>query len=206
MNRTLRKASVLMLALLLAAGMTACGNKASQPEAEEQKPSSASVMREETSEAVPEAENEPQEQESGSWKDSFSEESGIYTAVATSGTPVAGGGLVVEVDTQEETVKFTICDTDGNPTVEYLLLNYETQILERYQYVSAMGQGFYYYADLDGSNLSVFNTEGEDRTEGAKESNHYQPAVDATKEMLDSYTAWFETEFGVPAAQAAIED
>ena len=195
--------AAVLLALALAASLSACGNSASGAPKQEQKSVVAAESAAQTSEALSETVSEVSEQDAVSWKDNFTEENGIYTAVVTSGTPVAGGGLVVEVDPGEETVKFTICDTEGNRTVEYLQLNFATQMLERYQYVSAMGQGFYYYADLDGSNLSVFNTEGEDRTEGAKESNHYQPAVDATNDMLDSYTAWFETEFGVPASAAA---
>ena len=121
----------------------------------------------------------------------------------TSGTPVYGGGLNIVVDTGAATVTYTITDTAGNKTVEYLKVNYATGMIERYQYVSAMGQGFYYFGDLDGNNLSVFNTAGEDRTEGAKSSGHYDPAVEATQEMVTSYRSYFSSAFGVSASQAA---
>ena len=146
---------------------------------------------------------ETNQQTASSWKDSFKNEGNIYTCTKTSGTPIAGGGLKIIVNLSDKSVKYIITDTKGTETVEYMTFNYNRNQVERYQYVSAMGQGFYYYCDLEGNNLSVFNTSGEDRTVGAQESGHYNSAVDGTREMIHSYSNYFQTAFGVSAQQAA---
>ena len=198
MRKGLKTVLTIVLAGCVLCMAAACSNTKTEEKTPEKQESAAS-------EAASANEKEETAQTPASWKDAFEKDGDVYTAVVTSETPVAGGGLVVEVDTAAHTVRYTICDTSGNKTVEYLLMNYDTELIERFQYVSAMGQGFYYYADLEGNDLSVFNTDGEDRTQGSIDSNHYQPAVDATKEMIQSYSSFFETQFGIPADEAAFD-
>lgn len=171
----------------------------------EKETETSSETAEETTPAQTEAVEAQEEVQAASWKDNFEQSGSLYFCTRTSGTPVQGGGLEVIVDTSEGSVTYIIVDTAGNETVEYLYMNYSSGQVERYQYVSAMGQGFYYYCDLNGNNLSVFNTDGEDRTAGAQDAGHYDSAVESTGAMISSYTAYFSSAFGISAQDAALD-
>ena len=128
----------------------------------------------------------------------FVDENGVLTYLDTETSPFDGLGLKVLItpgpDGQAE---FVITDLDGNEGADYFIFNYKDNTFEKYKYVSAMNSGYYYYYDLDNSELiKVEDKDHNDSTQGMKDSNRWDGAVESTEDDIHTLEDYFLSEYG----------
>lgn len=128
----------------------------------------------------------------------FVDEDGVLTYLDTESSPFDGLGLKILITPGSEgQAKFVLTDLDGNEGADYFIFNYKDNTFEKYKFVSAMNSGFYYYYDLDKSELTkVEDKDHNDSTQGMKESNRWDGAVESTEEDIKTLEDYFKSEYG----------
>lgn len=127
----------------------------------------------------------------------FKEENGLLLYTDKTNSPFENSGLAITIKKgQDGYVKFVKTDKEGNPTVDYYEFNYEKDQVEKYYYVSAMGNGFYYYYDLTSNTLTkIEDKDHNDSTQSTKESQRWDSASKKMDEEVKSLEEYFETQY-----------
>lgn len=130
-------------------------------------------------------------------EEKFKEEDGILTYLDTENSPFDDLGLKILIEKGSEGyVKFIKTDLTGKESVDYYIFNYANNTFEKYYFVSAMGSGFYYYYDLEEEELTkVEDKDHNDSTQGMKESNRWDSAVENTKDDIKILEEYFEEQY-----------
>lgn len=141
--------------------------------------------------------NEPNNEAGTSVEESsdskFIEEEGKLIYIDLEASPFEDGGLktIVEKGSTGK-AKFIKTDAEGKEDVNYYIFDYATNTFEKYNYVSAMGNGYYYYYDLEAKELTkVENQNHEDSTEGLKKAKRWDGAVSSVEEDIATLEEYF---------------
>lgn len=116
------------------------------------------------------------------------------------------GGLKIEIENAAKTAKFTVTQTDGTETVDYYLFDYNTNTMEKYYYVSAMGSAYYYTYDLNAKELlKVEDGDHADKTESMKSSGRWDGAVETITGNVTDLETYFSAQYGVTISEACAD-
>ena len=128
----------------------------------------------------------------------FVDEDGILTYLDTDASPFDGVGLKVLITSGSDgNAKFVVTDLEGNEGVDYYIFDYNGNTFEKYKFVSAMSSGYYYYYDLENSELiKVEDKDHNDSTDGMKDSNRWDGAVESTEDDIKTLEDYFISEYG----------
>ena len=175
----MKKRCTLLLVLVLTIGMiTGCGNKASQ-----------------------EAGNL-----SGDKK--FEEVDGLLVYIDTENSPFEDSGLKISIKKGDAGfVEFLVTDKEGKETVNYYKFDFGENEVEKYNYVSPMGMGFYFYYDLENNEMCrVEDDDHNDTTEGTKESGRWDSSAEKLNEEVEALENYFKEQYGMTIKEAVSED
>lgn len=201
MKRALR---ALLMVLCLAMMVGACTNEEA-PKDEKVEPTTSEEPKKEEPKTEESKKEEPKKEEPKSeepkekLKESkFTEEDGMFVFTDLENSPYEGMGLKIVVEKGETgKAKFVKTDMEGNEDVNYFIFDYSSNTFEKYNYVSAMGSGYYYYYDLAAKELTkVENNDHEDTTEGLKAAGRWDGAVASTEEDIVALEKYFEAQHG----------
>ena len=203
----MRKTLVIVLAMLVALSLAACGNTStsapSSPEAPEVASTDNAGLSSQAPVSADAAEPSPVPSKD-STKLQLTEEGGFLVCLDLTNSPFKESGVKTIVDTSGHTVKFVKTGLDGKETVEYWTFNSGDNTVEKYYYVSMMGTGFYYYYDLTlGELVRIEGDEHEDKTQSTKDSGRYENANATTKDEVSKLSEYFEKQFGMTIFEAA---
>ncbi|MDO5061795.1 MAG: hypothetical protein Q4D77_01345 [Peptostreptococcaceae bacterium] len=166
------------LVLVMAVSFSACGQKEATQEAPQENKTEAT---------------EPQKTEA---MEPWMEQDGKMIHRAET-SPFGEAGLKIEKDDAAKKIRFVLTDAEGNDTTEYYLFDLAAGTMERYRYVSQMGQGFYYTYDLKEKTIvKIENDDHEDTTEKTKEAGRMDAAVEDTNMNLEILQTYFMETFG----------
>ena len=129
-------------------------------------------------------------------KTKFEEQDGLLVYVDTENSPFEDSGLKISINEDKNYVEFV-------KTVDYFKFDYSTNTMEKYYYVSAMGTAFYYYFDLEASELvKVEDGDHEDNTEGMKEAGRFDGAAEKTKDEVTELENYFKEQYHMTIKEA----
>lgn len=136
----------------------------------------------------------------------FVEENGLLFYTDLENSPFAKSGLKIEIQKGENgSVTFTKTDLSGNPTVDYYVFDFEKKTMEKYYYVSAMGNGYYVVLDLEGDEgLQMRDQSGEDITERIQSAGRWDASIDGAKEDKKLIEAYFQEYFDMSIEEAIL--
>jgi ABC-type cobalt transport system substrate-binding protein len=136
-------------------------------------------------------------------KTKFEEQDGLLVYVDTENSPFEDSGLKISINEDKNYVEFVKTDLEGKETVDYFKFDYSTNTMEKYYYVSAMGTAFYYYFDLEASELvKVEDGDHEDNTEGMKEAGRFDGAAEKTKDEVTELENYFKEQYHMTIKEA----
>ena len=130
----------------------------------------------------------------------FVENSGLFEASDVSdNVPIDGAGFKIEVKKASDGyAKFVITGKDGKETVDYYKFDFATGEVEKYHYVAMMGVGFYYYYDMEKSELVRLEDDGhKDTTQSSKDSGRWDGAAEDTANEIKSIEDYFTKTFSM---------
>ena len=134
----------------------------------------------------------------------FTEKDGVLTFLDTENCPFEETGFRITADTSAKTVNFVKTDLSGQDTVEYYTFDYNTNTVEQYYYVSAMGTGYYYTYDLSaGEIIKIEDTERNDKTQSTKDKGRYDSANERMQGDVAAIEKYFSEQFGKTIADMA---
>ena len=100
-------------------------------------------------------------------------------------------------------VKFTVVSLDGTVMTDYFMFMPNRAQMEWRRWVSAMGFTYFYSFDLNTRQLlKVENDDGEDVSEGMRNSGRWENAVETVAAEVEKMENYFRTQFGVSISEA----
>lgn len=173
----------LTLAFLVAITLTSCGQSEDQ-----NKESEASI---ETNQSEAQTKNEKDD-------DLFEQEDGKLVSLDKEADKLDDPALKTILDKDSKTVEIYPADENGEVGSDYYKFDIENNTYEKYKYVSAMGEGFYYTGDLDTCELEkIENKDHDDVTESVKEAGRYDKAAEKTKSEIKDLKSYFEARYNM---------
>ncbi len=136
----------------------------------------------------------------------FEEVDGMMVCIDTESSPFEDSGLKISIKKGEDGfAEFLITDKDGNETVNYYKFDFNENVVEKYNYVSAMGTAFYYYYDLEGKELfKIEDGDHKDSTDSAKEAGRWDSSAEKIKEEVESLENYFKEQYGKTIEEAVL--
>lgn len=136
----------------------------------------------------------------------FKEENGTMVYTDTENCPFEDCGLKIVIDSSKKDGKFTKTTKEGEESSDYYDFNYETNTVEKYYYVSAMGTAYYYTYDLEkGELVKVEGQNHEDKTESTKSSGRWDKSAEKVKTEVEQIEKYFEEQYGVSLKEACTD-
>ncbi len=126
----------------------------------------------------------------------------VYTDLKNS--PFENSGLKITIKKGENGyIKFVKVDLEGRETVDYYTFDYSKNILEKYYYVSAMGSAYYYYYDLNKSEVyKVEDQEHKDITQTMKDSDRLGKAQEKIAGEIASLEDYYKKQYNMTIKEA----
>lgn len=167
--------------------------KVEEPKKEESKKEES--KKEEPKKEEPKKE-EPKKEEPKVEENKFKNDNGILTYLDTENSPFDGLGVKIIINNANNTAKFIKTDLAGNEGVDYYTFNFKDNTFEKYYFVSAMGNGYYYYYDLTNKVLTkVEDKERKDSTQSMKDADRWDNAVKNTEADIAILQDYFNKEY-----------